>query len=455
MRIPHSCSHSFCVSYAYIQRCGCASAPFLLSLLLVFGICGIVSAQSTWRLAQGTSGVEINSISFSTHNPDTVFALGHFVHISTDHGETWDTLSTGIVSSGECAIRVHPLNPRRIVASVGLPFPGNGIYVSSDGGINWVLKTGGTTDCYGRFVEFSDQSPAVAYSNRGTSNLMRSTDWGETWEVMSGVPFSSCLVSFAVALTNDSILYRVHSSRAFKSVDQGETWIQTRPDVGGSYSQVVVHPTNPAFLYLGLAIPDTEGNVVILSTNGGQTWEGRSKGLETSNIVAMAMNQKRPEEIFVGSTDEGILHTTNGGLAWEPFNFGLPQTAYISSIAIDTLSGRLLAAVYNGSQWGIYINDYSSDVDQTETALEFKLSQNSPNPFNSMTRIRWQVQSSGFVRLTVFNVLGQVVTVLEDGVFQHGEHESIWNAWQFPSGVYIYRIETASQMVARKMLLLK
>lgn len=86
---------------------------------------------------------------------------------------------------------------------------------------------------------------------------------------------------------------------------------------------------------------------------------------------------------------------------------------------------------------------------------KFELKQNYPNPFNPETKIKFDIQKSGVVRLSVYNSLGQKITELVNENLSPGSYETAWNAKDSPSGVYIYRIETESFSQSKQMLLVK
>lgn len=91
---------------------------------------------------------------------------------------------------------------------------------------------------------------------------------------------------------------------------------------------------------------------------------------------------------------------------------------------------------------------------------KYELSQNYPNPFNLTTRIDYTLPKAGYVRLTVYNLLGQEVTTLVNGIRSPGTHSVMWNGLDdhgivVPSGIYIYRMEAGSVSKTAKMLLLK
>ena len=84
-----------------------------------------------------------------------------------------------------------------------------------------------------------------------------------------------------------------------------------------------------------------------------------------------------------------------------------------------------------------------------------ELDQNQPNPFNPITQIKFSLPRDTAVSLTVYNVRGQAVAKLADGVMTAGEHAVSWDATEHPSGVYFYRLEGPGFSETKKMTMLK
>lgn len=90
-----------------------------------------------------------------------------------------------------------------------------------------------------------------------------------------------------------------------------------------------------------------------------------------------------------------------------------------------------------------------------EQALEYKLEQNYPNPFNPNTNIRFTVANESFVNLSIYNLLGEKIKELKNEVMKPGNYLIEFDATQFSSGVYIYKLQSGSSILSRKMILLK
>lgn len=80
------------------------------------------------------------------------------------------------------------------------------------------------------------------------------------------------------------------------------------------------------------------------------------------------------------------------------------------------------------------------EVEMNFNPMNFKLHQNYPNPFNPTTRIQYQVASSSFITLKIFDVLGNEVAKLVNETQPAGYYEVIWDTANFPSGVYFYKL---------------
>jgi hypothetical protein len=86
---------------------------------------------------------------------------------------------------------------------------------------------------------------------------------------------------------------------------------------------------------------------------------------------------------------------------------------------------------------------------------KFDLSQNYPNPFNPSTTLKVSLTHSGVMSLTIYNVLGQVVQVVDQGNKQAGEYTYNVSMDRFASGIYFYTLRQGTNSITKKMVLLK
>jgi formylglycine-generating enzyme required for sulfatase activity len=100
-------------------------------------------------------------------------------------------------------------------------------------------------------------------------------------------------------------------------------------------------------------------------------------------------------------------------------------------------------------------NVANSHIQHDAVPNRFRLYQNYPNPFNSSTTIVFEIPRASRVRLKVFNILGEEVATLMDGVVNAGVHEVIFNQQNLSSGVYFCRLTANQQSLMIKAMLLK
>jgi hypothetical protein len=96
--------------------------------------------------------------------------------------------------------------------------------------------------------------------------------------------------------------------------------------------------------------------------------------------------------------------------------------------------------------------DLSVDV-QIPKFIELK--QNYPNPFNPKTIINYELPITNYVNLSIFNLLGERVTILIDEKQNAGYHQVEWDASGFPSGVYYYVLHAGTYRDIKKMILIR
>jgi hypothetical protein len=151
-----------------------------------------------------------------------------------------------------------------------------------------------------------------------------------------------------------------------------------------------------------------------------------------------------PTTVSVPASDSAIVQIT--------FNPATVRT-YNGSLTITNSSNNMPALVLTIRSEGVRAN--AAEMPDGSLPGEFALEQNFPNPFNPATEIRFALPVTSMARLTVYNVIGQEIAVLAEGMHSAGVHTVTFDASQLPAGVYFYRLEAGSFSDIRKMLLLK
>ena len=128
----------------------------------------------------------------------------------------------------------------------------------------------------------------------------------------------------------------------------------------------------------------------------------------------------------------------------------------IQTGTVNTLVGSWCRTWYDGISY-ICLSSQSGICcpENKEASPKFILNQNYPNPFNSSTSIEYSLSIPAHVTLSVFNTRGQEIATLVDEKMSAGNHRTIWNAKEAPSGMYFLRIQTGKNSEMKKMLLVR
>jgi|GEM_PF-446200 len=125
-----------------------------------------------------------------------------------------------------------------------------------------------------------------------------------------------------------------------------------------------------------------------------------------------------------------------------------------NEIVAGSRDGRIIC--FTG---GYYLTPAVTNI-STNIPHKFSLSQNYPNPFNPNTKIKFDLTSDARretqdVKLIIYDAVGKEVTKLVNEKLSAGTYEAEFNAANFPSGIYFYKLETESFAATKRMILLK
>ncbi len=116
---------------------------------------------------------------------------------------------------------------------------------------------------------------------------------------------------------------------------------------------------------------------------------------------------------------------------------------------------------YNARHNGVYGDNplVGVNVQVTSVPEQFKLYQNYPNPFNPVTIINYELPIANYVKLNVYDILGKEIAVLVSEKQNPGSYEAAWDASNYPSGIYFYRLiitdASAPLSITKKMIFIK
>jgi len=148
------------------------------------------------------------------------------------------------------------------------------------------------------------------------------------------------------------------------------------------------------------------------------------------------------------------LKTTNSGMNWIslnlPGNYGLFDMMFINDTTGYLVGerGTILKTITGGEPIGIEKNS-------NELPNHFILNQNYLNPFNHVTKIQFELPKKSFVKLVIFDILGREIANPVNENLTEGIYEINWDASNYSSGVYFYKLLAGDHEESKKMVLIK
>ena len=138
----------------------------------------------------------------------------------------------------------------------------------------------------------------------------------------------------------------------------------------------------------------------------------------------------------------------------QPFDSRTVEILLKSAGKIDLEDVQLTISDINGD--ALYLSQSQSGQSYQTGPYRFEMEELYPNPFNPSTQISFSLPMDDYVKLSAYNIRGNEVDVIFEGVQGVGQHSYTWNASHIPSGVYYIRLQAAGDMVtSQKALLIK
>jgi len=188
--------------------------------------------------------------------------------------------------------------------------------------------------------------------------------------------------------------------------------------------------------------------VIFKTSNCGLDWHYISTGsYYTLNSISYIRNKA------IAAGDNGtVLTSTDDGITWKEEQ----RISYNSFYSTDILNYNLFAFGEFGSIIKTTSKKFSANIYMKNTNIGKHLSGNHPNPFNSQTVISYSLTVDKFVEVKIYDVLGKKISTFVNKIQGQGIHSVIWDATQFPGGIYLYSIEADGFLIdSGKMLQLK
>jgi len=369
------------------------------------------------------------------------------VLLSTNQGTSWTAVNNGLTDTSIWALAVSGTNLFAGSGPGALFYKhGRGVFLSTNNGASWTAVNTGLTDT-------TVYALAVSGTNvyAGTdSGVFLSTNSGTVWSaVKNGLP-SNTVRAFAVSGNN--VFAGTWGDGVFLSTNNGSSWAQIDSGLPDSLF-VYCFAVSGTNLFAG-----TDANGLFLSTNNGTSWNA-ANGSIGNRLDKVTLGGIYVKSLAVSGANVfcgiglGVFLSSNNGASWKAFNTGLSDTT-IWALAV---SGTNLFAATSNEVWRRPLSEMitSAGLASADLPARFTLEQNYPNPFNPSTTIKYELPRISLVSLTVYDVLGRVVSVLVNARNDAGIHEVKFEGSNLASGVYFYRLQAGDYIATKKLLLMK
>ena len=312
---------------------------------------------------------------------------------------------------------------------------GGRIFKTTNGGVNWLLQF--ETFQSINAINFFDTSKGWAAGNGG--EVFLTTNGGSNWDsvdvtgTLNDVRFLNQTTGYACGIG------------LYKTTNGGLNWVFQFI----APSQLISISFNN--ISTGYAIDQTSYRIY-KTTNSGMNWiltDSLNDCGNAHNILFTSLNTG------YASGDCGqIFKTTNAGLNWYPQLTGTSTFRKSACFLNDTTGWSVggNGVIINTNTGGAIVKV----MQNTENVADkFKIYQNYPNPFNPSTKIKFTNPNNNFVRINIYNIIGQLISTLRDGYMERGFYEVEFNATKLTSGIYVCEIVSNSYKGSILMTLIK
>ena len=309
---------------------------------------------------------------------------------------------------------------------------------------------------YKMFIDNGD----IIYAGR--DRIYKSTTGGSSWtttnngNVLDGNPALSMDISYQ---TSDKAYVGTAPFQTrpnlFRTTNGGTSWDNITGILPDRFpADIAVDPNDDNIVYVTFYGFGT--GHVYKSTNSGDSWTDVSDNLPDVPVLAVIVDPNNSFHVYIG-TDIGVFVSTDGGGNWQDYNNGLPTAVQGMDLNITTVNNVIRVMTHgNGAYEKKLLSQIPTDTSAIPpTVNDFKLDQNYPNPFNPSTKISFTVPHSTFVKLTVYDAIGNEVKVLINENKLAGTYTENFDAIGLTSGIYFYKLEAGNFVETKKMMFLK
>ena len=271
---------------------------------------------------------------------------------------------------------------------------------SFDGGNTWSGITPGNGGAW--VTPFIIDPNSHAHLIYGGTEIYQTNNYGNSWtQSTSGQTNGNYYQSLAIAPSNSTVIYAATSSQLLKTTDGGNTW----SDITGhlpaslpSMTYIAVKSTDENTLWITCS-GFSAGKKVYQSTDGGMSWQNVSDGIPNLPVNCIVYKNGPDDEIYIG-TDIGVYYKENYLSNWIQVNNGLPNVI-VDELEIQYDAEKLRAATFGRGIWQTnFVDPVYYSVDATVVSIDI------PSGFICTTSVNPQVtiKNYGITPLTSVDI---------------------------------------------------
>jgi len=292
---------------------------------------------------------------------------------------------------------------------------------------------------------YSTGYPGVQGGNNCFATALFALDYSHWWAVHSslGINFHTYQWKYNGTVTRDA-----NGNYQINPMGYGIKAF----DISSSGKEDSIWIVNPDNLNLtAYAVSDTNSLYVTIIN------KEHNIGARNATVTIAADETLSNAEVIFLESPNGVTDTIGVTLGESSITNSQVWTGtWLPVDSLDSQTGNYVVIVPASSAAIVRLNNSVTSVRESPKLHgQYKLEQNYPNPFNPATTIGYYIPKSKFISLKIYNILGQEVAVLYEGIQKAGFYKTTFDASKLSSGIYIYCLRSDEFYESMKMLLIK
>jgi photosystem II stability/assembly factor-like uncharacterized protein len=343
---------------------------------------------------------------------------------------------------------------------------------STNGGNTWNESISGLTDANNSTnslfiapfgLNQQNSSVLIAGSNKVWATINSASTWTQVSNALTVGKVSALTITNSVspylgfAGTTDGKVFKCTALNPATGIN---TWSDISP-AGNNASyvrRITIDPSNQQNIYVCYSGYNnnnvTPTKHIWFSSNQGTTWADISGDLPDVPVHSLLVDNNISTTLYIG-TETGVYQSINRGINWTTATSGMPAFVPVDELVYQKGSNYVFAFTHGRSA---FVTSLPTPVEletNIKNPVSFDLYQNYPNPFNPSTIIKYSIPSDENVKVSVYNIKGELIKTLVDQFQKAGYYNVKYDGLGLSSGIYFYKVEAGKFNQVKKMILIK